>query len=145
MERLFFEEMFQYRESCFRQKDGGTDWKTFAVLSDENGFDIRHEIIYDYVLESGITICRYGAASGRFTCPKGTSYEEISLPYITESMPYHEYIVLDDISVRCIVSKGLAAPNFFCKGGGVQYYHPVSILEEVERGAIKEVFEWMLR
>ena len=140
---LMPETMFRYADKRFVNGEGQTDWNRFAISSDGKGFDIRQEIIPDYVLKAGKVICRYGSASGAYTCPEGTPYEEISLPYMKESVPYHEYEVMKDISVQCVVTKGVAAPNFFCSGGGTQYLHGMSIMEEMERGAIKEVFGWI--
>jgi hypothetical protein len=68
-------------------------------------------------------ICRYGFKGGSTTTNIGTLYEEISLPYKKESMPYYEFIVIGKCMVKCSVLKGKATPGFEQKGGGVQYVH----------------------
>ena len=128
----------------FKRNDGSIDWLKYAKFSDDEGFDIRENAkLKEVILEKGLIIARYGVEYGKYTAPAGTQYESLSLPYLQESVPYHEYLVIDDIKVVCIVKSGIVAPNFFQSGGGIQFLHKMSIAEEIERGALQEVFEWI--
>ena len=102
-------------------------WKT--KYADNNGFDIRnreangsHTIMT--VLPKGTRLIRYGLETGKFTAPKGTVYDELSLPYQEESCEFNEYVVeADSITVYCNVEKGKVAPMFGASGGGIQFFH----------------------
>ena len=103
------------------------DWDSFkSEFADKHGFDMRNqEENGDYYIETilpkGTMLIRYGNESGRFTAPKGTRYDELALPYIEETVEYHEYRVTKDQT--CLVWKGKVAPNFDSEGGGVQFFH----------------------
>ena len=78
-----------------------------------------------------------------FTTDKGTPYSKLSLPYVKETMEYHEYIVTKDIHVFCYVTQGIAAPKFNMPGGGIQYKHKQAINLECEDGYLQEDFSWI--
>ena len=67
----------------------------------------------------------------------------LSLPYDEDSVPYHEYVVMKDCEIECIVDKGTVAPGFKSVGGGVQYKHYYRINESLERGLLQEDFSWI--
>lgn len=116
---------------------------------DDDGFDLRNveengEPIIDYELKKGTIISRFGPEGGRFSAPVGTPYEERGLPYDKRTCEYHEYIVIaDGVTVSLVVKKGVTAPAFDSKGGGVQYKHHVSISDEIRSGKLKEVTTWL--
>lgn len=131
-------------ETCFVKDNGSIDWVTYAAFSDKEGFDTRCNTEKVKLLKD-TRIARYGSEFGKYSAPVGTPYEKLSLPYIHNTVPYHEYIVLDDIEVMCIVKKGIIAPNFHTMGGGIQYLHHQSIAQEIENEALKEVYEWITK
>lgn len=110
--------------------------------ADEDGFDIRYEIS-ECVLPAGTKIIRYGNEIGRYTAPIGTTYEMLSLPYVKETIEYHEYNVVEPTKVKCEVSKGIVASAFGQVGGGVQYKHQKSIAKLLEEGVLKEDASWI--
>lgn len=121
------------------------DWPRFQTDdSDDFGFDLNHvesngSYYADILLPHGTMLVRYGNEYGRFTAPLGTKYSEIALPYIEESVEYHEYRVLaDSITVKCEVRKGMVAPKFDSLGGGVQYYHLNGTIRELVRNNVLE-------
>lgn len=123
------------------------DWNTWSALSrfsDENGFDIRNveangKYIIEIQLPKSTLLIRYGPESGSFTAPKGTLYEELSLPYIEETVEYNEYrVIAESISVLCVVDKGKVAPMFNSIGGGVQYYHKNGSIKKMIKSKILE-------
>ena len=65
------------------------------------------------------------------------------LVMLIKTIEYHEYIVLRDLEVYCIVTKGIAAPKFEQPGGGVQFMHRQSIRLECQDGFIEEDESWM--
>ena len=133
---------YQPDDLSFFGKDCKPLWGTLEN-ADRDGFDIREDIC-EVILPVGTRLVRYGYETGSYTAPVGTAYEELSLPYKRESMPYHEYVVKDSCSVQlCLVKKGIVAPGFNNKGGGVQFKHTRSILEEISRGVIEEDFSWL--
>lgn len=88
-------------------------------------------------------IIRYGREDGRFTAPQGTPYENLSLPYIKESIIYNEYrVTVDDYKVYQ-VTQGIVAPAFNSKGGAIQYLHKNFILQDVESGDLERVNLWL--
>lgn len=103
------------------------NWK--GEFSGEHGFDIRHKEENGYyymeiLLPQNTIIVRYGSEYGSNTTAKGTPYEQLGLPYIKETVQYHEYrIIADNIKVLCKVQRGIVAPIFDSPGGAVQYYH----------------------
>ena len=94
-------------------------WKTEDEYCDKNGFDKSYRpdssttdyVIKDFIIPKGTVICRYGSPRGRFSTYKGTDYDTLSLPYIRETIDYHEYIVTTYLKVVCIVTKGITAPH----------------------------------
>lgn len=127
-------------------------WSPETELCDDKGFDKTYRpiegsdshVIIDFVLPKGSKICRYGNPKGRFTAPVGSAYEALALPYIKETVEYHEYIVVDDIEVECLVVKGRVAPQPWSKGGAIQFMHHQSIQSECEQGFLKEDETWRL-
>lgn len=98
--------------------------------ADRDGFDTDHKeqngahrMLVE--LPAGTELLRYGSPGGSFTAPKGTDYEELSLPYEKDSMEYNEYrVIADGVYVEvCRAERGRAAPLFDQCGGGVQYFH----------------------
>lgn len=116
---------------------------------DRDGFD-KHNIESngEYTIEielmKGTLISRYGDEGGRFTSPLGTPYECRGLPFKVVTCQYHEYeVIADGVSVQLIVTKGVTAPAFNSKGGGIQYKHVQSISEEIRDGKLREVTSWL--
>ena len=98
--------------------------------ADDDGFDIRHRepngLPRMWIeLPVGTELLRYGNPDGSYTAPKGTEYEQLSLPYEKDSMEYNEYrVIADGILVEvCRAERGRVAPLFDQPGGGVQYFH----------------------
>jgi hypothetical protein len=123
-------------------------WHEEDDVVDRYGFDKRNvekngEYVDKVELPVGTELIRYGGVRGRFTAPKGTKYNELSLPYDPETIEYHEYIVVaDGVKVNCCkVIQGRIAPMFDSKGGGIQYLHLQSIRDEVISGKIKEIIK----
>lgn len=126
-------------------------WGSETKLCDSNGFDKRWMpynnskvyVIDDYILPAGTIICRYGFPGGRFTSIKGALYETLGLPYVKETIEYHEYRVVNNLNVDCYVVKGIVAPKFMSNGGAIQFMHKQSITLECEDGYLKEDFLWL--
>lgn len=121
-------------------------WEAYRQDSaDDDGFDKRHqEENGDYLMEvslpKGTLLLRYGSETGHFTAPLHTPYETLGLPYVRETVEYHEYRVeADGLRVLCLVKRGRAAPMFDSPGGGVQYLHPNSIRVLIRRRVLAEV------
>lgn len=114
----------------------------------DKGFDKRIDMgngsYYErIVLPPGTMLCRYGSIKGNFTSDVGMPYESLSLPYVVETIPYHEFLVITGVEVCCRVWKGKVYPLFGeGTGGGIQYWHEHGILGDLHSGAIKEVFSW---
>ena len=137
-------DLYQPEDQRFFDNNGRPLWEMLEN-ADKDGFDIREDIC-EIVLPVGTRLVRYGYETGSYTAPAGTAYEELSLPYKKASIPYHEYVVRSSCSVQlCLVRKGIVAPGFNSKGGGVQFKHTCSILEEISRGVIEEDFSWLTR
>lgn len=111
---------------------------------DEKGFDTKHreargKYKITVSLPKGFVIIRYGAETGHFTAPEGTDYEQLSLPYVRDSIEFHRYrVIADGITVVCYVERGRVAPGFGSVGGGIQFYHKKNMLQcirykEIER------------
>ena len=120
-------------------------WEAYRQdFADGDGFDQRHrEENGDYLMEvslpKGTLLLRYGSERGHFTAPLHTPYETLGLPYVRETVEYHEYrVVADGLKVFCIVKRGRVAPMFDSAGGGVQYLHPNSIRELTRRKHVLE-------
>ena len=132
-----------------RDEDGNpiVDWSQLQN-ADKDGFDITNEedngnyIIKDYALPSGTKIIRYGEEYGRYTAPKGTDYNNLSLPYVKETVPYYEYEVVERlrVQVKCVVDRGRVAPGFDSPGGAVQFRHHISIYKSVKAGILKRTY-----
>ena len=126
------------------------EWGSEDDICDKDGFDKRCRpdnsktiyIVEDYVIPHGTVICRYGSPVGRFTTLKGTDYDKLALPYVKETIEYHEYKVTEDLKVQCLVIKGIVAPKFNSNGGAVQFKHKQNISLECEDGYLKEETIW---
>lgn len=129
------------------------NWGTETSRCDKDGFDKEFRpvegsetyIIEDFIIPKGTTICRYGFPGGSFTTVKGSSYESLGLPYVVNTIEYHEYIVSEDLRVDCRVVKGSVAPKFLSSGGAIQFKHKQSIFLECEDGYLKEDVKWIQR
>ncbi|MBR2902461.1 MAG: TNT domain-containing protein [Clostridia bacterium] len=124
------------------------DYINWLQNSDRFGFDVTRLNenglhLSKIELPYGTKLIRYGSATGRYTAPKGTCFEELSLPWDEQTCEYHEYVVVADrIKVICVVLKGFVAPGFECIGGGIQYLHDITMLQSINRGILKEVTTW---
>ena len=76
---------------------------------------------------------------------KRAEYENLGLPYVKETIEYHEFKVTEDLSVDCQVVKGLVAPKFQSKGGAIQFMHRQSVRLECEDGYLQEETSWRLQ
>ena len=129
------------------------DWGEETEKCDKNGFDKEYRPVYgsdeyiieDYVIPKGTIICRYGFLGGLFTTIKGAEYENLGLPYVKETIEYHEFKVTEDLSVACRVIKGLVAPKFKSKGGAIQFMHRQPVRLECEDGYLQEETSWRLQ
>lgn len=127
------------------------NWGSEDDICDKNGFDKTYRwsnnsdtyIIEDYIIPKGTILCRYGFPGGRFTTLKGSAYETLGLPYIKETIEYHEYKVSKDICVKCLVTKGKVAPKFSSQGGAIQFMHKQPITLECEDGYLQEDMSWL--
>ena len=119
-------------------------WELADDVADGEGFDKRHiepngKHTMEVTLPKNTILIRYGYESGSYTAPDGTQYDELSLPYVQDTMEFHKYrVIADGITVTCLVNRGKVAPSFGLKGGGVQYKHHMNILrclqaKEIER------------
>lgn len=126
-------------------------WGIETERCDKNGFDKEYRpikestsyLIYDYILPKGTVICRYGNSAGRFTTIKGTNYNTLGLPYVKDTIEYHEFKVTQDLSVNCYVIKGIVAPKFKSDGGGIQFMHKQIIALECDDGYLEEDYSWI--
>lgn len=125
------------------------DW-SWIIDGDEQGFDINHLESNGYyrmkiVLPQKTRLIRYGTEVGCYTAPKGTPYEQLSLPYIKESVFFHEYeVIAESITVMainkcCEVERGRIAPGFEFPGGGIQYLHPYTMVKSINLKLLKEI------
>lgn len=127
------------------------NWGIEDNKCDKNGFDKEYRpiegidtyIIENYIIPKGTILCRYGFEGGIFTTLKGSAYETLGLPYIKESIEYHEYVVSEDVCVSCYVTKGKVAPKFASVGGAIQFMHKQSIALECEDGFLQEDMSWL--
>jgi len=127
------------------------NWGREDSTCDKNGFDkkfrpidgIEIHVVENYIIPKGTVLCRYGFPGGFFTTLKGSSYENLGLPYIKETIEYHEYKVSEDICVNCYVTKGMVAPKFTSMGGAVQFMHKQTINLECEDGFLQEDMSWL--
>jgi hypothetical protein len=86
------------------------------------------------VLEIGTRVSRFGAPTGTYVSPAGTSFWKRALPWRKMFSEYHEYVVTKPMWVR----NGKAAPWFGTKGGGTQYQLSRPIQEYVGERVLKE-------
>ena len=147
-EKLQADRKYRRLKDEFFGKDGMPLWKQFIHHGDEQGFDIRYEgpdgaHVERIILQIGRKVVRYGNDRGSFTTDPGTPYSLLSMPFEELSLPYHEYIVLGECEVLCIVLKGRVAPGFLSEGGAVQYYHEHTMRESIRMGILKEDWKWL--
>lgn len=132
-------------EKFYKNGEPKVNWDLLSKFADNEGFDKRNiEINGKYKIEVelpyGTIIIRYGNASGNFSAPKGTKYEDLALPYIKETVEYNEYrVIADKIKVVCLVEKGIVAPGFGSNGGAIQYLHPISMKESIRTKILERV------
>lgn len=145
--RLLKEEYGTGKEDAYGNPE--IAWKRFLLDSaDEHGFDCENResndnYLIEMILPKGTVIIRYGDESGIYTAPKGTSYEELALPYEPETLEYNEYKVLEDsMQVYCLVKKGKVAYSVDETGGGVQYMHEKSIAKLVGQEVLDRLKLW---
>lgn len=122
------------------------DWKLLDECknADNDGFDTehvepngRHRMKVE--LPRGTVVIRY-VGNGTFTAPKGTKFEQLSLPYFKDTMEYNEYrVIADYLDVVCIVDRGVVAPGFDSCGGAVQYKHPMSMKESMRNKILERI------
>lgn len=133
----------------YRKEDGTPNWALENEVVDGDGLDkgnVEENGKYKQlvILPKGTRLCRYGADTGKTTTLVGTPYEKCGLPFIKETMQYHEYeVIADGVSVICRVIRGKAAPMFGSEGGAIQFIHQRKIVEEIETGRLKEVMTWL--
>lgn len=122
----------------------------FGPRADCRGFDKEHREpngLHRMLVELpvGTVLLRYGTPNGYFTAPKGTAYEELSLPFEKDSMEYNEYRVINKgVLVQvCRAERGRAAPLFDQPGGGIQYYHgDTSVQTLVTKKLLERIELW---
>lgn len=134
---------------CDRFGNEKPEW-SLIKNGDGQGFDKDHKEPNDLprmkiALPKHTKLIRYGSENGSFTAPKGTKFEELSLPYTKESLFYHEYeVIADSISVieidrACVVDRGKVAPGFDYPGGGVQYLHEYNMINSINMHLLREI------
>ena len=120
----------------WREEDEFVDSDGFDKTNREDDGNYKTNIILPY----GKLICRYGNWRGRLTTDIDSDYNDLALPYVKETVEYHEYrVIADALVVQCTVLKSRVAPMFNSQGGAVQYKHFQSIAKELEAGKIEEV------
>ena len=115
-------------------------------MCDKDGFDkefrpiegMEVHLIENYIIPKGSILCRYGFSGVFFTTLKSSAYETLGLPYVKETIEYHEYKVSEDVCVNCYVTKGKVAPKFTSIGGAVQFMHKQTIALECEDGFLQK-------
>ncbi len=125
------------------EDDGVTiDGYGFDRNNTESNGDYKEEI----ELPKGTKICRYGGPTGYTTTLQNTSYDKLGLPYVKETIEYHEYeVVADGLVVKCVVIKGKTAKAFGSAGGAIQFVHLRTIRDELNIGSLKELTTWMMK
>ncbi|HAG69035.1 MAG TPA: hypothetical protein DCL38_03585 [Lachnospiraceae bacterium] len=129
------------------------NWGIENEKCDADGFDKEYRpvdgsneyVIRDYIIPKGTIVCRYGFPGGMFSTLKGSEYEDLGLPYVKETIEYHEFKVTEDLTVDCLVTKGLVAPKFQSEGGAVQFMHRQPVRLECEDGYLQEEAAWRLQ
>ena len=147
-EALSDENWFLPLDEQYFDDEGFPLWNKWIQHGDKSGFDTRHTTpggkhIERVVLPKGKRIIRFGLDGGSFTTDYGEKYENLSLPYKVDTVPYHEYIVTGECEVECLVDKGIVAPGFSSRGGAVQYRHYVTVHEALRQGILKEDYAWL--
>lgn len=147
-EEISEDQIFARTKEEYFDPDGIPRWEEYIQAGDGDGFDLHNveengRYIIKVILPAGKKVIRYGEPRGTFTTDEGIPYEMISLPYMKESVPYHEYVILKNTEVECYVDRGKAAPGFGCQGGGVQYKHYFTIHESIMQGLLEEDFSWL--
>ena len=145
---LFGEDIYKHLVERFFDENGLPRYEEFLEHADDYGFDILAVMAgggytEKVVLPVGKKIIRYGVEKGSYSTDVGVPYERLSMPYIKESLPYHEYVVLEACEVERIVTKGIVAPGFQSAGGVIQYHHPHRIDVAIKNGILKEDFAWI--
>lgn len=123
---------------------------SLLINADDQGFDKSHKEPNGFwrmtvTLPKKMRLIRYGTEMGHYTAPKGTEYEALSMPYIKESLFFHEYeVVADSTTVvaifnNCTVDRGIAAPGFDLPGGGVQFFHKDAMRRLIRNGVLREI------
>lgn len=97
--------------------------KMFSDHSDSNGFDIRHDK-EDIVPKPEEIFVRFGNDNGYFLTTLDSSYEQLSMPYELDTVPFHVYKVnpLYNGNEKISFEKGIVAPDFEQSGGGIQFF-----------------------
>lgn len=99
---------------------------------ENNGFEGEPQ---PTVLPENTIIARYGSETGHFATDVGTNPSELSLPYDTDTMEYHEYRLCGEVSCESGKAKG----TFDVEGGGRQYAFDKSFAEMVKDGTIEKI------
>ena len=89
-------------------------------------------VIVTVTLPAGDVLTRYGAPTGRYVSPDGTTFEQRALPSTTREGDFHVYCVERPIEH---VEKGKIAPWFGRTGGGIQYKLPDRIVNLMNAAA----------
>ena len=143
------------RKDSFGKKDESgkivVDWERCTpAFADGEGFDLRHKEengLHRMLIQLpiGTELIRYGSPGGSYTAPKGTQFEELSLPHERDSLEYNEYrVIADGVLVQvCQAERGKVAPMFEMPGGGVQYYHgEESVQDLLDQNKLERIELW---
>lgn len=96
--------------------------KEYSKDADKNGFDVKFEK-KEKKLISGEIYARFGSEAGRYLTLPGIPYQNLSMPYLVETVPFHIYQVNPDYKgTDKFVTEGIVASDFEQPGGGIQYY-----------------------
>ena len=119
--------------------ENGVEQVNWNLVQEAEGFDSRYEI-KEVELKKDERIIRYGSPLGRFFAPQNTEYEQLSLPYLEDSIEFSVYsIIADGVIVKCIMKKGIVAPAFNRKGGGIQYLSEYTVKELLRTRRIERI------
>ncbi|KAK2036989.1 hypothetical protein LZ31DRAFT_613450 [Colletotrichum somersetense] len=98
---------------------------------------------FDFTLEKGLYIDRFGGEGGDYTAPAGTPYAMRSLPPTNLNMrrdslyPYNYYVY--KVRKSIVVEAGPILPHFGQPGLGVQFRMPSKINTLIEQGILSRV------